>query len=160
MVNPYASLATGLVVISAVSPAMANSSANIELFCGAHNVSAVVLDAQAYAARKPNLDKLDSIGTFERNWNGYGAPAFGAGVIETAKIIVAQLTKQPEIFPTGRGTVQMEYHQKDGTYLEFEVFADRITVVYISNGDIENAKEDILSLTDYTSVMNYVGRLS
>lgn len=160
LVDACLPIVVSLAVASATPTSTYNNSADAECICDVQNSSAVALDAQVCVERNMNLDKLNNIGKLKPGWNGYGAPSIEEGIINQAKLIVAQLKMQPEIFPTGRGTVQMEYHQNDGTYLEFELFTDKITVLYIGKGDIENAKEDVLSLTDYAGMLGYIGYLS
>lgn len=56
-------------------------------------------------------------------------------VLLNAVEVLKQLPGQPDIFPTFRDSVQFEYEEPDGEYLEFEVFEDKIGVFSItSNG--------------------------
>ena len=38
------------------------------------------------------------------------------------------LIHQPKIFPTGRQTIQLEYEKRNGDYLEFELFEEKVVV--------------------------------
>lgn len=70
--------------------------------------------------------KLDYIGQLPQDWNGNGAEKFSKDLINKCRRILDSLPIQPEIFPTGRDSVQLEYHQKNGDYLEFEVYEGAI----------------------------------
>ncbi len=67
---------------------------------------------------------LDAIGEFPPNWNGYGAPPFTKGHIDMAKMVVAMLSQAPDVLPTGRKSIQLEYRNDQGYYLELELFED------------------------------------
>lgn len=68
-----------------------------------------------------NLKKLDQIEALEDNWNGNGAKAFNKQLLEKTRKIITLLEKQPEVFPTGCDSIQIEYEKKDGSYLEIEL---------------------------------------
>lgn len=136
-----------------------NSSANMALVYNANDSGAIAIDAQGFAAKAANLNKLDAMASFSEDWNGYGAKGFSKEIIESSKRIIAHLPKQPEIFPTGRGTVQMEYHRQDGTYLEFEVCQNKVTVLFIDRGNMATAEENELRLDDYAAMAKYVNGL-
>jgi len=77
---------------------------------------------------RKNVDILIEIGQLEDNWNQYGAKKFNQNLIyKCIKIInETDLQYQPEIFPTGRESIQFEYEPDDDHYLEIEIFEDRI----------------------------------
>ncbi len=95
----------------------------------AHNISTQL----PYAGLK-NLAKLESFRHFQVNWDGNGALPFMEAQIEKAKLILFNLPKQPEIFPTARQSVQFEYEKENGDYLEFEIFEDSISCLQIVSG--------------------------
>ncbi len=66
-----------------------------------------------------NLMKLDSFKELENDWNGYGAEPFNEEHIEKVKFLVSLLKIQPEIYPTARNSIQLEYGE-----LEYEIFSD------------------------------------
>jgi hypothetical protein len=76
---------------------------------------------------KGNMNKLDEILEMEANWDGYGANPFPLKHIQICKKILNNLSIQPDIFPTGRDSIQFEY-ENDEHYLEFEIFLDRVEV--------------------------------
>lgn len=86
-----------------------------------------------------NLNILESFKHLQDNWNGNGATRFNAGFIDRVQDIVLSLDKSPDIFPTGRNSIQLEYEKQNGDYLEFEIYEDeRINCFQIIN-DIETA---------------------
>jgi hypothetical protein len=94
---------------------------------------------------KNNLDRITAISAFEKNWNGYNANCFSNEIICKAKVIVKTLKYKPELYPTGRDSIQIEF-EYDNNYLEFEIFDDRIEVyrekdlIPIKNEEIELSK--------------------
>lgn len=78
-----------------------------------------------------NLDKLREITKFEDNWNGYGANPFSNKVIEKSIQIIKNIETQPKLFPTGRSSIQMQYELEDNSYLEFEIFDDKISCMEV-----------------------------
>ena len=89
-----------------------------------------------------NMKTLSMIESLEENWNGYGAPPFQKELIDKVKCIIKNLDEQPEIFPTGRGTIQLEYNSKDESYLEFEIYLDRASMLLVEWRDYSTAITD------------------
>lgn len=75
-----------------------------------------------------NIKTLTEIGELEDNWNQYGASKFESDLILKCIrfISVVDLDYQPEIFPSARQSVQIEFEPDENHYLEFEIFIDRI----------------------------------
>ncbi len=67
-----------------------------------------------------SIETLESYRELRAGWNGKGSTSFDGELIDSAIDFVKQLDYQPEIFPTGRDTIQFEYHTDRG-YLEVEV---------------------------------------
>ena len=82
----------------------------------------MILTSTSFQIRaNENQQKLQAISELEDNWDGYGASKISSDVIFKTKEILKSLYKQPEFFPTGAGTIQMEYETDDGDYLEFQI---------------------------------------
>ena len=82
------------------------------------------------------LAKIDEIAKLEENWNGYGSMPISNNVIRNLKTVLDCLPFEPNLFPTGRNSVQMEYFaniDKDG--VEIEIFNDFASYDLIRNGD-------------------------
>lgn len=94
-----------------------------------------------------NLERLNDIARLESNWDGYGAVSFSDELVAEVRHIILNLREQPEIFPTGRESIQLEYHLPDESYLEFEVFKGHIAVMQVEQTDYDNAQ-----FWDFTSV--------
>ena len=69
-----------------------------------------------------SLLRINQIEALENNWNGNGAAAFSKEILAKARELVALLSEQPTILPTGRDSIQLEYEKENGDYLEFELF--------------------------------------
>ena len=68
-----------------------------------------------------NLIKLDSFKELKKDWNGYGAEPFNEEHIEKVKFLVSLLKIQPDIYPTARNSIQLEFGYNE---LEYEIFSD------------------------------------
>ena len=88
-----------------------------------------------------NINKLNSFRDLPDNWNGIGGEKIDNDVINTSLSIIPLLSHQPHVFPTGRGSVQLEYEKKNGDYLEFEIFKDKRIEMFLSTSDNEISKE-------------------
>jgi len=80
-----------------------------------------------------NLDKLDYFFRLKENWDGYMGLPFLSEHIEKVKDIIIKLPTQPKIFPTSRGSIQLEYEEEE-LYLEFEIYEDK-TSTLLMDGD-------------------------
>ena len=100
-----------------------------------------------------NLLNLQVMLKLKNNWNGFNAPKIPKKVIRIVSAVIKNLNVQPEIFPTGRKSLQLEYH-RDKNYLEIEVFRHKIimyqemcnvsTECKISRKDIQTIVERFL----------------
>lgn len=72
--------------------------------------------------RTRSLLRIHEIERLQNNWNGNEATGFSTDIVRKARAIVMQLSIQPEIFPTARDSIQFEYENNVGDYLEFELF--------------------------------------
>jgi len=82
-----------------------------------------------------NLDTIDEISQLTDNWDLEGASAFKEKAILTVSNLIQNpsLKYQPDIFPTFRDSIQIEYEKRNGDYLEFEIFENQITMLKIVN---------------------------
>ncbi len=90
--------------------------------------------------------KLGQIKRLGKNWNGYGAGAFDDVLINTVYKLIPTLIRQPEIFPTGRNTIQLEYDGANESYLEIEIVNEGVANVLLID---RNGEEK-----EYTDVPN------
>lgn len=92
-----------------------------------------------------NLKKLDSFCSNKIDWASIGMSPFNLQFIEEIKFLVENLKMQPKIFPTGNGSIQLEYYDKSSPekYLEFEIFSDRAEMFVVdSNG---NERQEVIA---------------
>lgn len=101
-----------------------------------------------------NYSKLCSFRDLKKGWNGYGGEEISMGVILKAMSLLMGVCFQPSVFPTGRGSIQIEYYREDDFFVEIEVFEDRISA-YSENraGTIE---EDDVSKEKASQLLNMV----
>lgn len=98
--------------------------------------------------QKENLDRLNQIKELKDNWNGYGAQSIDNIVIKTVENIIENVHVQPEIYPTGRNSIQLEYELEDKSYLEFEVFKDKILCMKIPQRNYNKSEYEIIQPVD------------
>ena len=106
-----------------------------------------------------NLEKLDSISKFKKNWNGNGAPAFSKALIKKVQKLVNELTLQPEIFPTALCTIQLEYDNSRKDHMEIEIdesdTAELFIVLFTGTEYTENIRSDSKSILE--KVLDFYG---
>jgi len=87
-----------------------------------------------------NKQKLRSLKFLQENWDGYNGKRFSSKIIDTVEDIVTKMEDQPQIFPTGRGSIQIEKYFDDNNLYEIEISDDEIYLYQVKNG-IELEKE-------------------
>jgi hypothetical protein len=81
------------------------------------------------------LKRLDEFAELPYDWNDNCAEPFSPDLIKLAKIIIHNLKQIPDVFPTARNSIQMEYEEGE-KYLEFEIFISHINVYFVNaDGD-------------------------
>lgn len=73
-----------------------------------------------------NIEKVRSFNELPHDWNYNGASRIEIDVIRNSIELLKILKIQPQIFPTGRASIQFEYDGKEEDYLEFEIFSNKI----------------------------------
>lgn len=71
-----------------------------------------------------SLKTLENIRTLQQNWNGNQAEPFSNELVNRVVALVKRLSYQPQIFPTAEDSIQLEFENEKGDYLEFELFED------------------------------------
>ena len=96
--------------------------------------------------KENNIEKLNLFLELKDNWNDNNAKPFTSKLIEKVKLIISNVDYQPDVFPTGCNSIQLEYEMENGNYLEFEIFENSIKVFQVIN-NIEKTfyiSEDII----------------
>jgi len=95
-----------------------------------------------------NLKIIDEIKNLKDNWNENGALAFSNEIIDKVKSLVLSLTFQPYIYPTANESIQFEYENERGDYIEFELFEDgKLKVFYL--------RSDKFAQTNYIDISSF-----
>lgn len=117
------------------------------------NKYSLEIDNEKQLLRK-NIKNLSEIGQFQDNWNQYGAKKFSQELVFKCMQIITStdLSFQPEIYPTARRSIQMEYEPDRNHYFEIEVFDNSIKLYAKELGE-ENKKEN-LSIDDTIRELN------
>ena len=92
-----------------------------------------------------NLNKIKKMSYFADDWNGTGGEAFSSDTITFLKSVINELKKQPDIAPTGRGSLLMQYKLSDKSILALEVNEKRVEKVYVPQGNYSKAETETYS---------------
>ena len=87
-----------------------------------------------------NIEKLKIISKLDADWNGNGAAPFSSELIAKAFGVINKIIKQPKIFPTARDSIQLEFENENGDYLEFELFIDGVKIFILYEDGRESEK--------------------
>ena len=93
------------------------------------------------------MKKLDII-----NRNTYLANQVSSQVIDLCSKILTILTIHPKLFFTACDSIQMEYYKADSSYLELEVFADKIVVLLMPTHKYVDSDQFIIRPNDYSQL--------
>ena len=105
-----------------------------------------------YSKYKQNISLIEEYSLLQDNWNGYGALPIDKDVISTVKELLSTLIYQPDVFPTGRGGIQIEYQKTDDSYLEFEFFPNgQIGMLKIDSN--QNEEERFVNLSEISTIV-------
>ena len=92
-----------------------------------------------------NLEIVKEIAYLTKDWDGYGAEMFSEALIQKCRNILRCLKFQPQIFPTGRQSIQFQYELEDRSYLEFEIFEEKTIYLLVPKRIYSNAETAELS---------------
>ena len=99
-----------------------------------------------------NLRILSELAQLENNWNDNGAAGFSEQLIARCRDLVNILNNQPDIFPTAQGSIQFEWENEFGDYLEIELFENACYQMSLRKANGTWAEQVI----DYTAIGDYV----
>lgn len=89
--------------------------------------------------QQKNLNKIELMGSFQDDWNGNGGMAFSKSALSMFKEIIKNLSTQPEIAPTGRNSLYMEFKKTDESVLAFEISETAAEKIIVPCGHFEDA---------------------
>ena len=103
-----------------------------------------------------SFEDLESIQNLKYNWNGNNAKPFSDKLIEKCKKIINILPIQPTIYPTERNSIQFQYELEDKSYLEFEIFEDKILCLEVPQRIYSKAIEREITNSEDILIRNIV----
>lgn len=77
---------------------------------------------------------------------------------QVAMNLMLALSQPPEVYPTGRQTVQMQYELADDSYMEMEVFPQKIEVMQIPYGDVSRVRYATVPAEHYYQLIDLAGQ--
>ena len=107
-------------------------------------------DVYAEHIQGDNMRKLTQIALLKNNRDGYGASPLPSNTIYNAQRLIRSLHIQPEIFLTANGSIQMEYENDNGDYLELQFTGRGLCEAFSCIG----GNEEYFSLPDNASSLN------
>jgi len=97
---------------------------------------------------KHNKRVLRNLANLKSNWNGYGGETISQDVIDKTEKMPSDLDYQPQVFPTGRETIQIEYFKNDDNLIEIEISSEEIFVYKAQNGEEFEGSVEFDSLSE------------
>lgn len=116
------------------------------------STGAAVVDFLVVNKLGDNFHKLHSFLNLKNGWNGYDGKSFSKLTINRTLSILKKLNVQPKMFPTGRGTIQLEYHIDDDNLVEMEVSSTEISVLWVIDGN--ESEEEISDIRVASKKLN------
>ena len=97
-----------------------------------------------------NIAQLREIGTLEINWDDEEGLPFGEPFIQEVIDLVSTIEVQPDLGPTGRGSIQLEYgSRKSGKkYIGIEIYEDRRRVEIYAKDEFGNRTHEVISMEE------------
>ncbi len=96
----------------------------------------------------------------DKGWDGDAAEPISRDILAFVGGVILRLDKQPELYPTAEGGVQLQYENEDRTYMEIVFSQNAITGMKIHKGNAETAEFEDFSygsekeISDYIEVFN------
>jgi len=103
---------------------------------------------------KFNKQKLKTYKNLKKKWDGYDGDEFDEDVIHIVECILSDLTIQPQVFPTSRGTIQIEKYFTDENFYEIEIGKDEIFAYIVTNEEEIEREVEIEELISLLSNLN------
>ena len=97
-----------------------------------------------------NIHRLEEFYRLTDDWDGYGSKAPNAILIGWLRGVLPRLLRQPDIFPTSDGEIQLEYFIPNHKHLNIEIHAD-MTMSIFEMFDKNSATTDDYTL-DYSII--------
>ena len=111
----------------------------------------------------PTVEILCELLSLQENWDSYGAPPVASRNVQTALEVLSDImrddTPMPQVIPTSRGGVQLEWHTR-GIDLEIETISPFKLDVLCEDLRTGEKLEEEVWLFDMHRLAAWVGRLS
>ena len=97
---------------------------------------------------RPAYEKASKLVRLPKDWDGYGAAPIDAYYVRRALDLLSQLVREdtplPDIVPTTRGGVQLEWHERG---IDLEISIESLSVLHVSFEDAASGKSWDANLT-------------
>lgn len=163
----YLSLAVMFSLISTIPAYTINQSSSIDISFDPESFknSEMILDAKNYYNINNRIDFLhihsearntiEEFSYLKTGWDGYNANPIPLKICNIANHLIMYITDEPEIYPTCRETIQLEFDKAEKS-LEMEVFEDRFEfLISHENGNDEfRIKTNIIEAVEEINSFN------
>lgn len=105
-----------------------------------------------------NLNKIKKMEGFKNNWDGNNGNAFSRKSIRLFYQVIQTLEKQPEIAPTGKGSLFMQYELEDKSLLAFDISPEKTEKVFVPKGEYDKADTEYFLSDIPENIKNCVER--
>lgn len=110
--------------------------------------------------RAYNMTKLSVMCDLETGWDGESAKPISRDLIAFVSSILMRINKQPEIYPTAEGGIQIQYEKPDKTYMEIVFSPDSIVGMKIDKGNAETAEFTDFDYTSGQNIADYIRKFN
>ena len=107
--------------------------------------------------RAYNLARLSAMCELEMGWDGNEAKPISKDLITYVSGLLFHVAKQPELYPTSDGGIQIQYEKPDRTYLEIVFSPGSIIGMRVQNGNPETAEFTDFDYGSDEAIEEYIG---
>ncbi len=98
---------------------------------------------------KLNKRKLRALNELKKGWNGYAGEPINEVLLSKIEELISNLDYQPQIFPTGRGSIQIEKYIDDYNLFEIEISTGEVFAYSVKNGTEVEKNISISEINDF-----------
>ena len=115
------------------------------------NSDSIFFDSRKLEKLGENYYLLEAFKKLKEGWDGYNGRTISDRVIQRTEDLLLRTKSSPKMFPTGRGTIQVEIFFDEDDLVEIEVSSKKIDVYQVRN---EEEIERTVSMKDAVSILD------
>lgn len=121
-----------------------------------HNISSYASNTEIetkYIDKAIALSDVASLAKLEKNWDDEDGNPFTDEEVKLFKSVIEDLNRTPRLSPTGCSSLILDYEKKDGSYLGFELYVDKMDVVWVPENDFSRTTK-FRVFRDFSALVN------